>query len=79
MNRTVEWRDERNYFFRLSKYQPALLDYYAEHPDFVQPPSRRNEVLSFIEQGLQDFSISRVNLAGVSRAHDPGSDPLCLV
>ncbi|MDR7920805.1 MULTISPECIES: methionine--tRNA ligase [unclassified Thermosynechococcus] len=63
VNRTVEWRDERNYFFRLSKYQPALLDYYAEHPDFVQPPSRRNEVLSFIERGLQDFSISRVNLA----------------
>lgn len=63
VNRTVEWRDERNYFFRLSKYQQALLDYYAEHPDFVQPPSRRNEVLSFIERGLQDFSISRVNLA----------------
>lgn len=62
INRQVEWRDERNYFFRLSKYQEPLLAHYATHPDFVQPPSRRNEVLSFIEQGLQDFSISRVNL-----------------
>ncbi|WP_448513918.1 methionine--tRNA ligase [Parathermosynechococcus lividus] len=62
VNRPVEWRDERNYFFRLSTYQDALLAYYATHPDFVQPRSRRNEVLSFIEQGLQDFSISRVNL-----------------
>ncbi|HIK25713.1 MAG: methionine--tRNA ligase [Thermosynechococcus sp. Uc] len=72
VNRTVEWRDERNYFFRLSKYQQALLDYYATHPNFVQPPSRRNEVLSFIERGLQDFSISRVNLAwGFAVPTDP--------
>ncbi|XFA72289.1 methionine--tRNA ligase [Thermosynechococcaceae cyanobacterium Okahandja] len=62
VNREVEWRDERNYFFRLSKYQEALLAHYDRHPEFVQPRSRRNEVLSFIEQGLQDFSISRVNL-----------------
>ncbi|MFM2428966.1 MAG: hypothetical protein RLZZ511_179 [Cyanobacteriota bacterium] len=59
--REVEWRDEENYFFRLSKYEPALLKLYAEQPDFIQPENRRNEVLSFVKQGLRDFSISRVN------------------
>ncbi|WP_338430453.1 methionine--tRNA ligase [Synechococcus elongatus] len=61
-NQAVEWRDEENYFFRLSRYQEALEAHYAENPDFIQPASRRNEVLSFVERGLQDFSISRVNL-----------------
>lgn len=61
-NTEVEWRDEENYFFRLSKYQKQLEELYQERPDFIQPVSRRNEVLSFISQGLQDFSISRVNL-----------------
>ncbi len=58
----VEWRDEENYFFRLSKYQDKLLAHFEEKPDFIQPESRRNEVLNFVNQGLQDFSISRVNL-----------------
>ncbi|HEY9640874.1 MAG TPA: methionine--tRNA ligase, partial [Coleofasciculaceae cyanobacterium] len=53
---------EQNYFFRLSKYQSQLEQLYAESPDFIQPESRRNEVLSFVSQGLQDFSISRVNV-----------------
>ena len=61
-NQAVEWRDERNYFFRLSRYQNALETLYTEQPDFIQPASRRNEVLSFVSRGLQDFSISRVNL-----------------
>lgn len=61
-NQPVEWRDEANYFFRLSKYQDVLMQLYRDRPDFIQPPSRRNEVLSFVEQGLQDFSISRINL-----------------
>ncbi|RCJ29101.1 methionine--tRNA ligase [Nostoc minutum NIES-26] len=61
-NKEVEWRDEQNYFFRLSKYQTQLQEFYQSHPDFIQPESRRNEVLNFVEQGLQDFSISRVNL-----------------
>lgn len=61
-NQQVEWRDEQNYFFRLSKYQAQLEQLYADQPDFIQPASRRNEVLSFVQQGLQDFSISRVNL-----------------
>ncbi len=54
-----EWRDETNYFFRLSNYQSQLEALYREHPEFIQPPSRRNEVLAFVEQGLRDFSISR--------------------
>ncbi|HLP91785.1 MAG TPA: methionine--tRNA ligase [Nostocaceae cyanobacterium] len=58
----VEWRDEQNYFFRLSKYQTQLEEFYQSHPDFIQPASRRNEVISFVNQGLQDFSISRVNV-----------------
>ncbi|MBD2328472.1 methionine--tRNA ligase [Alkalinema sp. FACHB-956] len=61
VNKEVEWRDEENYFFRLSKYQDALEKLYAERPEFIQPETRRNEVLSFVKQGLRDFSISRVN------------------
>ncbi|MEA5450395.1 methionine--tRNA ligase [Leptolyngbya sp. CCNP1308] len=61
-NKPVEWRDESNYFFKLSKYQDQLEQLYAEQPDFIQPAARRNEVLSFVKRGLQDFSISRINL-----------------
>ncbi|MEM1309606.1 MAG: methionine--tRNA ligase [Cyanobacteria bacterium P01_D01_bin.71] len=61
-NKQVEWRDENNYFFKLSNYQEKLESLYAAQPDFIQPVTRRNEVLSFVEKGLQDFSISRVNL-----------------
>lgn len=51
---------EENYFFRLSRYQEPLLEYIRDNPDFIQPESRRNEVVSFIRQGLADVSISRV-------------------
>jgi methionyl-tRNA synthetase len=61
-NKQAEWRDEENYFFRLSKYQQWLEELYESQPDFIQPLSRRNEVLNFVQQGLKDFSISRVNL-----------------
>ena len=61
-NLKAEWRDEENYFFRLSKYQPQLEELYERQPDFIQPESRRNEVLNFVKRGLQDFSISRLNL-----------------
>lgn len=61
-NNEAEWRDEQNYFFRLSKYQDQLEALYQQRADFIQPESRRNEVLSFVAQGLQDFSISRVNV-----------------
>ncbi len=71
-NRVAEWRNEENYFFRLSKYQKQLETLYAEQPDFIQPDMRRNEVLSFVSQGLQDFSISRVNLDwGIRVPSDP--------
>ena len=54
-----EYIREQNYFFRLSAYQDRLLELYEQRPDFVLPKSRANEARSFIEQGLQDFSISR--------------------
>ena len=62
-NKVAEWRDEQNYFFRLSKYQQRLEQLYADKPNFIQPEIRRNEVLSFVNRGLQDFSISRVNMS----------------
>lgn len=68
----AEWRDESNYFFRLSKYQSQLEQLYAEQPQFIQPDSRRNEVISFVSQGLQDFSISRINVSwGIPVPTDP--------
>jgi methionyl-tRNA synthetase len=54
-----EWIDEKNYFFRLSAYQDRLLELYDSRMDFVLPAFRYNEARSFIERGLQDFSISR--------------------
>ena len=55
----VEWVEEPSYFFKLSKYQQPLLDFYAANPDFILPESRRNEVISFVKGGLKDLSISR--------------------
>jgi methionyl-tRNA synthetase len=60
----LQWLTERNWFFRLSAYQGRLERHYAEHPDFVQPDYRRNEMLGFIRGGLQDFSISRERTPG---------------
>jgi methionyl-tRNA synthetase len=60
--RPVEHVREDNYFFKLSRYGDRLLEYYAEHPEAVQPESRRNEVLGFIRGGLRDFSMSRTSL-----------------
>ncbi len=59
---TVEWITESSYFFKLSSWQQPLLDYYSQHPEAIQPASRRNEVLRFIESGLKDLSISRRTL-----------------
>ena len=55
----LQWLKEQNWFFRLSAYQERLERHFADHPDFVQPDYRRNEMLGFIRQGLEDFSISR--------------------
>ena len=57
----VEWTVEESWFFRLSKYQQPLLDHYSANPDFIQPDSRRNEVVRFVEGGLKDLSISRTS------------------
>ena len=55
----VHWVEEESYFFRLSKYQQPLLDFYRDNPDFGGPRSRFNEVIRFVEDGLNDLSISR--------------------
>ena len=68
----VERLKEESYYFRLSKYQQPLLDWYRDHPDFVQPEFRLNEVRTFVEAGLQDLSISRTSFTwGVPVPDDP--------
>lgn len=69
----VEWTVEETWFFRLSKYQQPLLDFYAANPDFIRPESRRNEVLRFVEGGLVDLSVSRTSFDwGVPVPGSPG-------
>lgn len=60
----LQWLTEKNWFFRLSAYQERLERWFADHPDFVQPDYRRNEMLGFIRGGLEDFSISRERTPG---------------
>ena len=55
----AQWLTEENYFFKLSSYQDGLQQHIDKHPDFIQPQTRRNEVLGWLKTGLQDFSISR--------------------
>ncbi len=57
--RPVEWVEEESYFFKLGKYADRLLNHIKNNPDFIQPESRRNEMINFIEQGLEDLSVSR--------------------
>ena len=54
---------EESYFFRMSKYQDQLLKHIEDNPDFIQPKSRRNEILSFVREGLRDLSISRTSFS----------------
>src|SRR2546428_2343175 len=69
----VEILEEENYFFPLSKFQESLLDLYEQHPEFVEPDFRRNEVVSFVRGGLQDLSISRSGTDwGIPLPWDPG-------
>ncbi len=56
---SVEWVDEESYFFRLSKWEKPLLNFYEENPQFISPESRKNEVISFVKSGLKDLSVSR--------------------
>ncbi|HAA64879.1 MAG TPA: methionine--tRNA ligase [Thermoanaerobacter sp.] len=70
--RQVERVKEEGYFFRLSKYGDRLLQYYDEHPDFIQPESRRNEMINFIKSGLEDLFVSRSSFDwGIKVPFDP--------
>ena len=57
----VEWVTEPSYFFALSKWQDKLLEFYENNPNFIQPSSKRSEVINFVKSGLQDLSISRTS------------------
>ncbi len=68
----VEWVEEPSYFFRLSSWQDPLLRFYEEHPDFILPAARRNEVMSFVKGGLLDLSVSRTSFRwGIPVPEDP--------
>ncbi|MDR5702537.1 MAG: methionine--tRNA ligase [Armatimonadota bacterium] len=70
--RPVEWTAEECYLFRLSQYQDWLLRHIEEHPEFVEPESRRNEVLSFVRSGLLDLAVSRSTFKwGIPVPFDP--------
>ena len=71
--RAVEWTKEEAYFFKLSKYQDRLLKYIEEHPDFIQPESRKNEMINnFLKPGLDDLCVSRTSFTwGVPVEFDP--------
>ncbi len=68
----VEWTTEETWFFRLSKYQDALLKLYADQAEFIRPESRRNETIRFVEGGLKDLSVSRTSFDWGVKV--PGSD-----
>ena len=71
--REVEWTQEEAYFFRLSKYGRPLLDHIATHPEFIEPSSRRNEMVRFIEGGLEDLCVSRTTFTwGIPVPFAPG-------
>ncbi len=69
-----DWIKEKNWFFRLSRYQQPLLELYAERPSFIEPEIRRNEILRFVERGLEDVSVSRAGQAwGIPLPFDAAS------
>lgn len=72
-NRSVEKVKEESYFFRMSKYADRLLEYFNEHPEFIEPESRKNEMINnFIKPGLEDLSVSRMSFDwGVKVPGDP--------
>ena len=70
----LQWIHEKNYFFRLSRFQRPLLEHFAAHPEFLEPEVRRNEILRLIEGGLEDISISRAGQSwGIPLPFDPAS------
>jgi len=74
----VEWVEEPSYFFRLSAWQDKLLAFYEQHPDFIAPLSRRNEVISFVKGGLKDLSVSRTSFSwGIPIPSNPKHVYMC--
>ncbi|MDP9266897.1 MAG: methionine--tRNA ligase [Acidobacteriota bacterium] len=70
--RPTETVSEENYYFKLSEFEDKLLKYYAEHPEFIRPETRRNEVTSFVRSGLRDLSVSRSTFQwGIPVPDDP--------
>ncbi|MCL2678603.1 MAG: class I tRNA ligase family protein, partial [Clostridiales bacterium] len=70
--RKLELTKEESYFFRMSKYAGAWMNFIAENPDFIQPTSRKNEMLNFVQQGLEDLCVSRTTFKwGVPVPFDP--------
>ena len=73
-NTRPQWIKEKNWFFRLSKYQKPLLKFYEEQPSFIEPEIRRNEILRLVEGGLEDISMSRAGQSwGIPVPFDPSS------
>jgi methionyl-tRNA synthetase len=73
-NRAPVWIKEKNYFFRLSTYRDRLLEHFRQHPEFLEPEIRRNEILRLLEGGLEDISVSRAGQAwGIPMPNDPDS------
>jgi len=69
---SVEWVEEESYFFKLSKWQDKLLDYYEKNPNFILPKSRKNEVINFVKSGLKDLSVSRKSFSwGIKVPNNP--------
>lgn len=67
-----KWVEEENYFFKLSQFRDRLLEHIRSHPDFIRPQTRKNEIVAFLEGGLEDLSISRAGLSwGIPFPDDP--------
>ena len=68
----VDWITEKSYFFKLSEWSNKLLELYKNNPDFIKPESKRKEVISFVEGGLKDLSVSRTSFKwGIETPNDP--------
>ncbi len=71
-HRPVEVMEEESYFFNMSKYEEWWLNFIEEHPDFIQPASRRNEMINFVKQGLEDLCVTRTTFDwGIKVPFDP--------
>jgi methionyl-tRNA synthetase len=72
--RELQWTEERNFFFRLSRYEPFLRAHFEANPDFLRPESRRNEMLALMDSGLEDISVTRARLSWAIPFPRPTSD-----